>query len=234
LRSMQHFTYKYWSTTQTKRGGNFAIKGATKNPRRLNIFSLLPHPSQRRSRRSPLIRFFFLHFWPLHSRSSSSFPTASHCPHKTAPHLLSFPDLHSSTGHRPTTATNQLPLPQILPLSCSLCSSQLLNLPPSTHLLPTAADHHIRRPAPLLSPIAGSFGLHHRPSQVSSPFSSSSRTQRQPRCLLSVPRRRQKHLSAPVSSSVAEATASNPSPTEQPPAAATIRQPPHRQPAAPT
>jgi len=23
LRSMQHFTYKYWSTTQTKRGGNF-------------------------------------------------------------------------------------------------------------------------------------------------------------------------------------------------------------------
>jgi hypothetical protein len=34
LRSMQHFTYKYWFTTQTKRGGgNFAIKGGTKNPR---------------------------------------------------------------------------------------------------------------------------------------------------------------------------------------------------------
>jgi hypothetical protein len=23
LRSMQHFTYKYWSTTQTREGGNF-------------------------------------------------------------------------------------------------------------------------------------------------------------------------------------------------------------------
>jgi hypothetical protein len=33
LRSMQHFTYKYWSTTQTSGGGNFAIIGATKNPR---------------------------------------------------------------------------------------------------------------------------------------------------------------------------------------------------------
>jgi hypothetical protein len=45
LRSMQHFTYKYWSTTQTKGGGNLAIKGGNKkrNPKSLSFF-LLPQP----------------------------------------------------------------------------------------------------------------------------------------------------------------------------------------------
>ena len=40
MRSMQHFTYKYWSTTQTKeRGGNFdTIRKNTKKPKPKPIF----------------------------------------------------------------------------------------------------------------------------------------------------------------------------------------------------
>ena len=145
MRSMQHFTYKYWSTTQTKRGGNFDLKEETtqkQNPKSISS------PSRRRA--SPPPPFGFL------SSPHSSFPTDRSSPPQHC--LFSFPLSRSplifphfsdlpSPGHRPTTATNQLPLPQILPLSCSLCSLHLLNLPPS----PSRVRLSLSRPIDQLS-----------------------------------------------------------------------------------
>jgi len=57
---MQHFTYKYWSTTQTRGGGNFAIIGATKNPRGWTFFFSSLHPEPPAPHPDQIFIFFSL------------------------------------------------------------------------------------------------------------------------------------------------------------------------------
>ena len=115
-----------------------------------------------------------------------------------------------------------LPFSQVFPsVSSSLSASPAF---PQAFLLPLdnrapthpSPSHSSRPPHPKTSPFTLPYRRQFRPPSQTEPG------------LLSV-----FFLSAPVSSSVAEAIASNPSPVEQPPATATIRQPPHRQLAAP-
>ena len=115
---------------------------------------------------------FPLSLKPATRESSLSFKTTSGCSPPPFPLIVSHRPSNPSHRHFPcyfSTSVARPPCSQLSPLLEIKPNSQ----PPHTHLLPTAADHHIRRPAPSLSPIAGSFGLHHRPSQVSFPFSSS-------------------------------------------------------------
>jgi hypothetical protein len=84
---MQHFTYKYWSTTQTKRGGNFAIKEGNQKTLRAEHFF-------KESRRPPPqgFSFFFLlgHGTDLPSLRPvlSPLPAAHKTPLLSYPHLL--------------------------------------------------------------------------------------------------------------------------------------------------
>jgi len=105
LRSMQHFTYKYWSTTQTKRGGNFETPENTKKNLNLKLNlsltkepppTVLVLPSRRSSSSS------------CHSPLASSHPQPVIFPSQ----LLPSPALTSPYLHR--TAS---PLSQPLPLT---------------------------------------------------------------------------------------------------------------------
>ena len=94
---MQHFTYKYWSTTQTKGGAIWQLKGATKRETLKSLsFFLLPQPEPPPppsfirffpSSRQPRAWLFGLHT-SLPFSATSSFPLQ---PAQLFPHFLSSP-----------------------------------------------------------------------------------------------------------------------------------------------
>jgi len=171
LRSMKHFTYKYWSTTQTKEGGNFDnIRKNTKKPKPKPIFFF------KESRRPPL-SFGFADF------SSSAACTSLQFRSRFYHHFL-FPKRHHLLHPRQPP-----PFPWIffstaqpaLPLNFLLCSRNWTASP-----LPLAifcSSPSPSRHKPQLSPTHGQTSHHHFPifthlqnqtrNQRTPPFSSS-------------------------------------------------------------
>ena len=127
---MQHFTYKYWSTTQTKGGAIWQLKGATK---RETLKAYHFFFSLNRSRHPPsFIRFFpssrqprawlFGRHTSLPFSATSSFPLQ---PAQHFPHFLSSPSqlFPSSSGPSLSGNTNRdRPLPFALWFSSSSSS----------------------------------------------------------------------------------------------------------------
>jgi hypothetical protein len=155
LRFMQHFTYKYWSTTQTKGGAILTTKKRRKkpNPKKLNLLLLTTAP--------PPFNFRLLP--PLHTATA---PSSSHSSlHRTPFSFTRTGGRTASIGSNNTTASIFPPRQKTNSLlsftHSSVSSPQTGSADPSSPLPstgPNAATPN-RDPAPPYQQILFFFGL---------------------------------------------------------------------------